>query len=615
VGLARIGGVVALGVTLGAPRMTIAADERTLRVDLWADRDDDDADGRPDCEEDHPTPAMQIDLVPLDGHLAGTVLKVLSGGEHARLLGPGGPLRWSRVTPASAWLQGISPGHVELLATSATGVWRVSIEVHGVDMQDGESRVVDMARSHASLERTVPSRVEGPIDAPYDDVDALRVIVSAPEDVSAPGGKREIAVESVGAQGARIDALPDVVLSRAPCARPYDGVRCWASAPLRLVTDDLDRNHPLVSGRSIKAEVGGGIVFRSGGRKAQMIRVLGPRSSSVGPIGRLRATLRPIVVRAVPGGAPAVGGTDAGATAAVRAELAAAAAIWGQCGLSLGDPRALDVRVVDPPPPYLVSLGDDLGVPASGGEIRLRVEGKTMTVSTAPRETPDRVAARIALAAERAGLAAVVSPNARIAPGLGPSIDVCLRRKDGTLVAVDAAGPTLSTDQTLGVRVGSVDLSDGLQHFTDMDAMAGTLEERTLLKSIDDGDPATIEVVVVPLFAGGGRIGESFIGSDLSSVRNVVLLDRAGIRAAKSSLTLAHELGHVLMDLPGHPDDYGLDTPTSLMDSDAADASPFGPRHVTVEECARVIRQAGPRARVPLLVDWPVGPLAYEVKR
>jgi hypothetical protein len=601
-------------MTLVAPRLTDAADERHIRVDLWADRDDDDADGRPDCEEDRPTPAMQIDLVPLDRRLAGAVLNVVSGGEHARLVGPSGPLGWSRVAPAAAWLQGLSPGRVELVARSAAGVLRVSIEVHGIDMQDGRSRVVDMARSHASLERTMPSRVEGPIDAPYDDVDALRVIVSASDDGSPPG-ERAIAVESIGAEGARIDALPNVVLSRSPCARPYEGVRCWASAPLRLVTDDVDRNHPLVVGRSIKAEVGGGIVFRSDGRKAQMIRVLGPRSSSVGPIGRLRASLRPVVVRVVPGGAPAVGGTDAGAVAAVRAEVTAAAAIWGQCGLTLGDSRALDVKVVDPPPPYLVSLGDDLGIPASGGEIRLRAEGKTMTVSTAPRETPDRVAARIALAAEHAGLAAVVSPNARIAPALGPSIDVCLRRKDGTFVAVDAAGPTLSTDPTLGVRIGSVDLSDGLQHFTDMDAMAGTLEERTLLKSIDDGDPATIEVVVVPLFAGGGRIGESFIGSDLSSVRNVVLLDRAGIRATKSSLTLAHELGHVLMDLPGHPDDYGIDTPTLLMDSDAADASPFGPRHVTVEECARVVRQAGPKARVPLLVDWPVAPLPYDAKR
>ena len=212
-------------------------------------------------------------------------------------------------------------------------------------------------------------------------------------------------------------------------------------------------------------------------------------------------------------------------------------------------------------------------------------------------------------------MSAAVSPNARIAPGLGPSVDVSLRRRDGTLLAVDAGGSKLSTDPTLSVRVGSVDLADGLQHFTDMDAVAGTLEERTLLKAIDDGDPATVEVVVVPLFAGGGRIGESFIGSDLSSVRNVVMLDRAGIRATKSSLTLAHELGHVLMDLPGHPDDYGIDTPTLLMDSDAADASPFGPRRIAIEECARVVRQAGPTARVPLLVDWPIGPIPYEVKR
>jgi hypothetical protein len=171
------------------------------------------------------------------------------------------------------------------------------------------------------------------------------------------------------------------------------------------------------------------------------------------------------------------------------------------------------------------------------------------------------------------------------------------------------AGAPVSTDPTLSARIGSVDVSDGLQHFTDVDAMAGTLEERTLLKAFDEGDPESIAIVVVPLFSGGGRIGESFIGSDLSSVRNVVLLDRAGIRARKSSLTLAHELGHVLLDLPGHPDDYGVDTPTQLMDSDAADASPFGPRRITLEECARMVRQAGPKARVPLLTDWPIGPL------
>jgi len=142
-----------------------------------------------------------------------------------------------------------------------------------------------------------------------------------------------------------------------------------------------------------------------------------------------------------------------------------------------------------------------------------------------------------------------------------------------------------------------------------MDSMAGTLEERTLLKAIDRADPAQIQVVVVPLFKGGGRIGESFIASDRSSLRNIVVLDRAGIRARKSSLTLAHELGHVLMDLPGHPDDYGVDTPTLLMDSDAAEESPFGPRRISLDECARVIRESGPGSPLPLLVAVPIAPV------
>jgi hypothetical protein len=482
--------------------------------------------------------------------------------------------------------------------------------VSGIDLRDGEGRLVDLTRAHASIERTPPMRIEGSPEALYDDFDALRVVVTAPGGHEAPGASGDIGVESLTALGVRIDALPSVALSTASCADHDERVRCAASTALRFVMDDVDRNHPLVVDRSIKAEVGGAIVFRRAGRKAQMIRVLGPRTSPVGPIGRLRATLRPFVVRVTPGGAPSIGGTDAGAVDALRMELGAASAIWGQCGLTFGDTRSLEVKLVDPPPSHLVAIGDDLGIPASGGEIRLRADGKSLVVATMPGDGSDRVARNLAHAAERAGLVAVVSPNARIGPGLGSSVDVSVRRKDGSLVAVDTLpGSPLSTDATLSVRIGSVDMSDGLQHFTDVDAMAGTLEERTLLKAIDDADPSTIEVVVVPLFAGGGRIGESFIGSDLSSVRNIVLLDRAGIRARKSSLTLAHELGHVLMDLPGHPDDYGADTPTQLMDSDAADASPFGPRRLTLEECARVVRQAGPDARSPLLVKWPIAPI------
>jgi hypothetical protein len=181
-----------------------------------------------------------------------------------------------------------------------------------------------------------------------------------------------------------------------------------------------------------------------------------------------------------------------------------------------------------------------------------------------------------------------------------------VKKPNGDLASVELIS---STDATLSVNVGAVDLTDGLQHFGDTDSVAGTLEERALVKAVEDGDPRTIEVIVVPFFAGGGRIGESFIASDGSSMRNVVIIDRAGVRARRTSFTLAHELGHVILDEPGHPDDYGVDTPTLLMDSDASDSSPFGPRRLTVDECSRALKQAGPSARVPLLTEQKVAAL------
>jgi hypothetical protein len=60
-----------------------------------------------------------------------------------------------------------------------------------------------------------------------------------------------------------------------------------------------------------------------------------------------------------------------------------------------------------------------------------------------------------------------------------------------------------------------------------------------------------------------------------------------------------------LLDVPGHPDDYGLDQPTLLMDADAAIASAFGPRRLLVSDCERMWRQSGPGASVVLLRPWP----------
>jgi hypothetical protein len=343
------------------------------------------------------------------------------------------------------------------------------------------------------------------------------------------------------------------------------------------------------------------------GRKAQSVRVGGPRVTAVGPIERLRATLRVHVMRSSREGMPAIGGDASGAKEIARLELERAARLWGQCGIQSGPPSEIDIAVHDPPPPYLLAVGCQSGLPASGGEIRLSVGGRRVHVATRPGETPLEVAGSLSRAIERAGLVGAVSANPRAESFPLPTADVLVQRRDGQLMDVSADGVApLSSDPSLPVCVGVVDLADGLEHFSNIDASAGTIEERALIKAFEDRDPTTIDVFVVPAFSGSGRIGESFIDGPGASIQNVVIVDRAAIRLGARSFALAHELGHVLLDLAGHPDDFGVDSPSLLMDADATDASIFGPRRLTIADCERALRQSGTNAATPLLRPWPM---------
>ncbi len=606
VGLARVARPLVVGAGLALTASAPGANAGTEPAAAWvvADRDDDDLDGIPDGSA-ATVGGARSDLEPVPLALVGATVERVTGQGSARLLRGGVPLPWKSPRRGDL-IQGVAPGRVTFELSRGGPI---HVDVVDVFFTDGAGRRVDPARSHASLTRTPPERAPEAPSTPFDDPDALRLVVMAPSRLA-------IELATVSGDGRPLDALTPA-LAEAPCPEPGapPGFRCLHADPLRLVLDDVDRRHPLVERRSLLGELGGALFARvrasaaDPARKLQAIRVKGPRTSPVGPIERHRARVRAVVLRTTAGGPPAVGGTDAGALQIVRAELALASGVWGQCGLSFGPPEALDVRIANPPPAHLVSFGNDAGLPASGGEASFRVDGRPLSLVIPPRLAPGEVAAIFARVVERAHLAAVVSENARIAPGAMPSVDVSVRRADGQLAHVELVGKP--TDATLTVEVGHVDLSDGLEHFTDMDSAAGTLEERTLIKAVEDADPRTIDVVVLPQFTGGGRIGESFISSDGSSLRNVVLFDRAGVRARRSSHTLAHELGHILLDQPGHPDDYGLDTPTLLMDSDASDGSAFGPRRITLDECARIVRQSGPSARLPLFERWPLGRLRY----
>ena len=572
---------------------------------LVVDADDDDADGVADREQTSKipaSPALRVITERPPKNAPSSAWEAPST-DLVRVIADGSPVAKGAAIPQIARtiaLQAVKPGRGSVPLFGRTFDVR-AFEIRAIG---SDAKEVSFARSHASFERTPPARLPTDPAADTGDPDALRyVVVGGADDIPTT-----LTFLAIAEDGAPIDALQDVPLGEIPCpAGVPAGVMCGSTVPIRVVADDIDRAHPLTKRRSVKASLGGAIVVQtSEGDRLQSLRVGGPRTTPAGPIDRYRATLRMLLVRSRAGGPPPLGGDDAGALTLARSEIERAGLLWSACGIGFGPSADLSVTIVDPPKSHLVAIGCDHGLPASGGAIRLRVEGHDVVAKVTSGMTPVAAARVVASAITAIGLTARVSENAPMNDGAGATADVVVRRRDGSLAQIEAPpSGSISSDATLTACVGRVDLTDGLTHFGDTDAFAGTIEERTLLKAFDDGDPTTIDVYFIPGFAEGGRVGESFILADRGAAPNAVIEDRAAIRSDRASFALAHELGHVLLDEPGHPDDYGPDTPTRLMDADAANPTAFGPRRLTLDECARAIRQSGPAAPVVLLQPWP----------
>ncbi|HRI69725.1 MAG TPA: hypothetical protein PK156_36095 [Polyangium sp.] len=594
--------VLVAGLTSSA---NLRADELQI---IGVDRDDDDVNGRADSTQEFVGPTNDLVELPLP---AGRERKVVVQGDAVRVLVDGKPMVGAQVPMGTrrVSVQGVRPGRAVVDLYGKTHRFAAV----GVRPVDGKGNLVDPASSHASFTRRPPERLEGNPYGETDDLDALRfVLVAHPEDLLA-----RVRLEARDPGGQIVDVLDSVFLGSVACPGETDpSLACGSTAPIRVVSDEIDRNHPTSVNRSLRAVLGGEVrvLVPATGRKLGAVRVGGPRQTILGPLVRYRGRLRVFLVRLQRGGPPPIGSDDQGALALVRSDVTQAGALWAACGISFGPPSELEVAIVDPPQGHLVAFGCDQSLPSTAhGKVRVRVDGREISAPIELGATPRGAARSLATALAKAGFAATVSDNPVIGPTMQGTSDLLVRRADGALALVEGpkSGPIVSDNQ-LSVCIGRVNLEDGLQHFGDVDAIAGTLEERALIKAFDDGDPSTIEVFVVPSFASGGRIGESFIGADGGALRNVVIEDRAALRADRASFTLAHELGHVLLDEPGHPDDFGIDAPSRLMDADAANGTAFGPRRLLIEECVRVLRQSGPTAPMPLLRPWPLSTIGTE---
>lgn len=405
-----------------------------------------------------------------------------------------------------------------------------------------------------------------------------------------------VGLVSDGAAGESLDELGPVPLEPVPCVAGATTMSaCAATAPLRLVNTRIDREHPELARTSLFAQLGGKITILATGETARL-EVRGPRAFG-GAVHRLRT--RVSVLAITPAGEAALDADDARASDLASETLAQASALWAQCGFVF-EPVVKKASQPMAPPASMLEVGCHGGLPASGGELSLVTGTSTIRLPTRPGESPESVAGRLASELQRRAFRVTVARNARSEAAAGPTFDLVVRP-----TVMDGGAPFLwrtveSSDPTLDVCVGSLDLADGLTHFEDETARGGTLEERVLLRAGSDGDPRTLDLFIVPYFGGRGRIGESFIGGG-ASLENLVIIDRAGVRASARSATLAHEIGHILLAQPGHPDDFGRDESTRLMDADASDATAFGPRRLDLDECQRALREHGPASELPLL--------------
>ncbi len=102
-------------------------------------------------------------------------------------------------------------------------------------------------------------------------------------------------------------------------------------------------------------------------------------------------------------------------------------------------------------------------------------------------------------------------------------------------------------------------------------------------------------------FTAGTRQGEAFIEADGNAIVNAVVLDRNGVRQEREAWTQSHEVGHILLDQPFHPDNVGPDRPWLLMDADSSQGLVTGPKRISWDECYRVRERSGVHAIPPLL--------------
>lgn len=603
------------------------------RAIVGLDDDDDDDDGVPDSQQSV-APAADDDrvAVTLEGVPTGAVAVSVTGG--LRVRDASGALVERANVPvrrgtATVELVGVAASArpddaaVELVAGAQR--WRVAVTVVAVSVLHGDNAPVYAHRDAVMISRQVTNDETLPRSAAWGDRSPDRENVRAEvwDPAAGPGAVVRWESEGTPASFAREPGALRARLAEVAMQRP-DEASPWRSGYVRLVGDEVDQRAPGVEAQTLRVALRDRVRvrYRRGGVAGEAttdVRVGRPGRED-GPMATRMVRARVLVLRdraRSSGGVPLVGGSEAAALDIGRRQVAIANEVYAQCGVTWGDPGGDVARVVDPPTTTMMAFGDDHGALASGGEVRLRVNGVAMPpLVTRVGWRPIDTAMAMGSLLRARGYTARVTSNPRTTYGAEPSADVLVLDRAGRWTTLSAPpGGTLSTDRRQGAALATVDFSDGVDEFNNQNSTSGTLEERALIKPLIDDDATTMEMIVINRFSRGTRIGEAFVRGDGGSIGNGFLIDRAGIGAEREAWTQSHEAGHILLDQPWHPDNMGPDRPWLLMDADASLGTVAGPKRLSTEECARLRSRNGPDASAPLMQRYDVGAASPDAAR
>ncbi len=575
-----------------------------VRVAL--DADDDDENGVRDADDRTKVNGDELAELRITGTASGTQVRVEGG---LRLIVAGAPAARASATAPALHVQGAriskAIGDAAIVFEQGSRTLRVPVTVVGLSWLDASNAVLDPSNTALGISRRITHDPSLPreigADTRSEDPENVRIEI---EDVGATARVLYTSLVAQDANGKVSDVLRRLPLSRVGSSHRF------RSGFVRLVADNTDKSAPEIGGQLLKVRLRDRVGIRFGDARAPLTQhaFVGKAGRTGGDRSVLRGKLRVTVLRLEPNGATVLGEDEKQAELLSREQVVIANEIWAQCFVDFGRPEDTEVRIVDPPPRSLLSIADIDGLPAAGdGQIRIHVAERSVgPIPTLRGNTPEQTARDIGHALTKAGFFAQISPNPRTERGADGSTDVIVRDRNGGLVglSVDSRGP-LTTDSRQRIEIGHVDLSDGIQEFDNDVSAAGTLEERTLLKLLSDDDPTSIDVVLINHFASPERQGEAFIESDVSNMANTLIFDRNAVRFQRQAWVQAHELGHVLMDEPFHPDNLGPDRAYLLMDSDARQGRVTGPKRLSDVECKRARRRSGPGATTVVLAPAP----------